>query len=276
MNKRVLFSDNGTLTDISSAMDEYRNGSKVIPFVAAEDFIYIGSRLPFNHLFFKLNALNTLPATMTAKYWDRSSWVDFVELNDETSGFTQNGFVSFVPNRDRPWQMCSTNYGGQTVQGIDTVTIYDLYWIRIGFSSDLDLTTELQWIGNMFSNDYDLSGEYPDLVKTNFKAGFESGKTSWEEQHAIAARILIDDMIKKGIIDDGGQVLNKADYTLSAVHKVAEIAYRGMGDDYVDQMKASREEYNQRLTKRIHKIDVNKSGGEDVVERKNTTGWLSR
>lgn len=276
MNKRVLFSDNGTIRDLSSNMDEYRGSSEIIPLVAAEDFIYIGSRLPFTHLFFKLTAFNILASTMTAKYWNGESWVDFVEFKDETSGLTQNGFVNFTPNRNYKWQMSSTNDSGQAITGLETVTIYDLHWIRLSFSADLSLTTSLKWIGNLFSNDYDLGGEYPDLVRTNVKTAFESGKTSWEEQHVIAARILIDDLVKKGIVDDGSQVLNRSDYTLAAVHKTAEIICNSFGDDYTDQKKAAREEYSQRMNKRIHKVDGNKNGTEEISERVNTTGWISR
>lgn len=276
MNKRVLFGDNGTIIDFSSAMDEYRSGSKVVPLIAAEDFLYIGSRLPFNHIFFKLNIPNTLPTSMTPKYWDGSAWVSFVESTDETIGFTQSGFLTFVPNRNNPWKMCSTNYSGQSVVGLESVTIYDLYWIRLEFSADFNPLTEMQWLGNLFSNDYDLGGIYPDFVRTNVKIGFEAGKTSWEEQHAIAGKILIEDLVNKGVIDDGAQILNRSDYTLASVYKVAEIICNSFGDDYADDKKGARSEYVERTSKRIQKVDVNKNGAEDVVERTHSTGWVGR
>lgn len=276
MNKRVLFSDNGTIQDISTELDEYANGTKIVPLVAAEDFIYIGSRLPFNHLYFKLKTLNVSPSTMTAKYWDGSNWIDFVEFKDQTNGFTSSGFVNFVPNRDKPFMMCSTNYSGQKVQGLETVTIYDLYWVRLSFSADLDATTELKWLGNLFSNDNNLAGEYPDFVRPNVMTAFKAGTTDFEEQHVIAANLIVDDLINRGIVNDGAQILNRSDYTMAAVHKVAELICNAFGDDYADQKKAAREEYQARLQKRIHKVDVNKSGSEEPFERKNSTGWISR
>jgi hypothetical protein len=276
MNKRVLFSNNGSIEDFSTAMEEYKNGSKVLPFVAAEDFIYIGSRLPFNHIYFKLKVPNLIASTMTAKYWDGSAWVDFVDTIEETNGFTESGFVTFVPNRDKPWKMSSTNYSSESVDGLESVTIYDMYWVRLEFSADLSSTTELQFVGSLFCNDDDLAGEYPDFARNNVKAAYEAGKTSWEEQAVIASKILIDDLIKKGVIDDGNQILNRSDYTLSCVHKLAEIICNAFGDDYADQKKAAREEYNQRLSKRIHKVDVNKSGREEPFERVHSTGWFGR
>lgn len=276
MNKRALFSDNGTLSDFSRAVDDYKVGTKVVPVIASEDAIYIGSRLPFNHLFFKLKTPNTATSALNAKYWDGNSWQSFVEMIDETDGFKQSGFVNFTPDRNKPWLMSSTNYGGQTIPELSSVVIYDLYWIKFTFTVDLDLTTELQWIGNLFSSDADLGGEYPDFVRPNVKTAFEAGKTTWEEQHAIAARILIDDLVNKDVIDDSAQILNRSDYTLAAVHKVAEIIANAFGDDYADQKKAAREEYSQRMKKRVQRVDVNKNGSEEVVERVNSTGWIGR
>lgn len=289
MNKRVLFSDNGTLKDFSVAMDEYKGSGKAFPYTTGEDFLFIGSRLPFNHTYFKLNKVNTVDCQMTAQYWNGSEWVNFVEMNDETNGFKQSGFLTFVPNRDKPWMMSSTNYSGQIVDGLDSITIYDLYWIRISFDQTfigpeiLPVTVpsvfddvDMQWIGNIFSNDYDLAGEYPEFVRQSVMTAFASGKTSWEEQHVIAGKVLIDDLIKKSSIDDGSQIIQKSDYTLASVHKVAEIIANAFGDDYIDQKKSSREEYSQRMNKRINRVDTNKNGREDVAERTTTTGWFGR
>lgn len=288
MNKRVLFSNNGTIEDFSTAMDEYRSPSKVINFKSATDALYIGSRLPFNHTFFKLETPNTADCKLTAQYWTGTGWTTFVETIDETNGFKNSGYLTFVPDRNQPWMMSSTNYGGQKVQGLETQNIYDLYWIKITFNADFvgpqvpesDPATyqdvKLQWLGYMFSNDYDIAGESPDFVRPNVMKAFESGKTSWEEQHSIAAKLLVADMVSKNIVDDGAQILNRGDYTLAATSKVCELICAGLGDDYVDDKKAYRDEYKTRLSLRIHKVDKNKNGSEEVVERYNTTGWFSR
>jgi hypothetical protein len=278
MNKRIFFSDNSTLIDFSTALDDYRpSNTKVIPFVATEDKIFIGSRLPFNHLFVKLKSKNTLPSNMDVEYWDGNAWVSVVELSDQTLGFTQDGFVYFTPDRQNPWKLSNTNYSSEIVSGLQTVCVYDMYWLRIGFSADLDLTTELQYIGNKFSDDYDLQGEFPDLGKTSVMNAFKAGTTSFEEQHIIATNRVIEDLINKGIIDDGAQILRGEDYKSACVMKVAEIIFNSFGDDYKDDKLSARKEYETRLgNKRIHVIDQNKNGGEDVLERTHTTGWFSR
>lgn len=226
---------------------------------------------------------------MTSEYWDGKQWQSFVEVQDDTLGFTQSGYLTFTPNRDKPWQMSNTNYGNQTVTGLETLNVYDLYWVRISFSQnfrgqEVDPETDpityedvsLQWIGNLFSNDYDLEGEYPDFVRDNVMNAFSSGKTDWIEQAVIAGRMIVDNLCNRAVIDDPNQVLNREDYRLASVHKVAEIICNAFGDDYVDQKKMAREEYNARMNRRIQKVDVNRTGREELPERYNSMGWISR
>lgn len=272
MNKRVIFSDNGTLTDLSTVVNKYSSASAVLPLAAAEDAIYIGSRLPFNHLYFKLSTPSVAVSTMTVQYC-ASNWTNVVELIDETDGFTKSGFITFVPNRNAGWSMKTTT---KEVSELNSVEIYDLYWLKITFSADLDLTTALAWCGNLFNDDLDLGAEYPDLLKSGLMTAFQAGKTSWEEQNVRAGEILINDMISKNIIDDSDQILVKDDYKNAAVCKVAEIVYGAFGDDFVDQKARARAEYDKRLTKRVHIIDTNATGAEEVAERRATTGWMRR
>lgn len=276
MNKRIIFSDNGTLSDFSVELDKYKSGTKVMPFVAADDYLFIGSRLPFNHFYFKLSVLNILPSSMSIDYWSTNGWNSMVELTDETAGLTASGYVTFTPDEEAPWTMANTNGSGQTITGLETVTIYNMFWLRISFSADLSLTTALQWIGNIFSNDDDLYAEFPDFSKADNLTSFQSGKTDWQEQAVVAANVIIQDLIDDRIIDDGSQILIKEDFRLPSVAKVAEIIFRAFGDDYIDDRKEVREEYKQRMKKRVPRIDKNKNGKEEVFERSSTSGWLSR
>ena len=50
MIDRVIFSNNGSSEDMSRQVAKYKSGSKSFSYVAAEDALYIGSSLPFNHL----------------------------------------------------------------------------------------------------------------------------------------------------------------------------------------------------------------------------------
>ena len=269
---RILFSNNGTLHDWTKELNDYKSGSRVFDFTSGQDALYIGSRLPFNHLYFKLKENNLVSAAMTVEYWS-TTWQPVVELRDETNGFTQSGFITFTPDKDEFWEIEDTDEG---VSGLTSKVIYDHYWLKITFNNTLTASTEISWVGQVFSDDYDLASEYPELCRPQTFMAFENGKISWEEQHVKAAEILAQDLIHKGVIYDKAQILNRDDYKNASVQKVAELIFNAFGDDYVDQRQRAREEYFLRLDKRVHKIDTNRDAVENISERKNTTGWLKR
>lgn len=276
MDKRIIFSNNGTLEDFSIELNKYESGNKTMEFVAAEDKLYIGSRLPFNSFFIKMSTANTNASTMSVDYWDGSEWQATSDLLDETAGLTQDGHVTFFPDLDESWLMEHTNYGGQTITGLSDVVIYNLYWARISFSADFSANTAVSFVGDLFCNDDDIYTEYPDFRSSNVLTSFESGKTDWEEQRVRASKLLVRDLIDKGIITDGSQILNRRDYTEACVMRTAELIFRSFGDDFTDQKLEARKEYSNRLSKKIHRVDLNKNAIEDRYEMKNKTGYLSR
>jgi hypothetical protein len=60
MNKRFFYLDNSTLSDWTPALNNYKAGSKAMPFVGGEHALMIGSRLPFNHFYVKLAINDTI------------------------------------------------------------------------------------------------------------------------------------------------------------------------------------------------------------------------
>lgn len=281
MDKRFFFSQNGTLIDYSTALDSYVSASKPFNFVANQDAFYIGSRIPFNHIYFKISFSAPpnpiLSSNLIVKYYSTgNNWTSVVETIDETLGFNQSGFVTFTPNRQAGWNMASTNYGGTTIPGLSTITVYDMYWLKITVTNDLAAETLINWAGNLFSDDDDLAGEFPDFAKTTVLTSFQSGKEDWQEQAVIAGKIIAKDLVNKGVIIDKGQILNRQDYREASVMKTAEIIYRALGDDFNDQRIQCSEEYKKRLTLKIHKVDLNNNATEDVMERQQDTYFLSR
>lgn len=279
MNNRILFSDNGSLKDLSQKLNNLFTGLEAFDYVAAEDFLYIGARLPFNHIYFKLGSvLNLVPAKMKIEYYDGTRWIETVEVIDGTQGFASSGMVQFTPNRINQWTARSTKDAGEEITELKTVVIYDRYWIRISFDVDLTPAIEVSWVGNIFSADEDLSGEFPDFAKTARKVSFKPGKTDWFDQHAIAAQVIVSDLIEMGTIREKGQILNWSDFTLASVSKVAEIIFTASGDDYVDDRNSARQEYKARLKSASPKIDKDLDGIESQVEAIETSsqGWFSR
>jgi hypothetical protein len=276
MNKRVFYSDNGILRDISVNLNKYDLIESEFTYVSGEDYIYIGSRLPFNSLYFKVIQENSDPANMYVEVFDGQSWQFVNELIDETGAFSQSGYITFTPDRDSGWSMEDTSGGGDFIPGLDSLKIYDKYWMRISFDADLTDPVSLSWVGHLFADDADLGSEYPDLVKTSVKTSFKAAKTDWEEQLVRASEVVIEDLMINRNIIDSSQLLDRYDYRSATIQKCAEIIFNAFGDDFVDQKQRAREEYQRRLSIPYKKIDTNANGIEEVSEARNGQGWLSR
>ena len=275
MDRRFIYSNNGTLSDYSVQLENYHSGSLTCTLVAAEDAIYIGSRLPFNHLYFKVDTANSNASVMSISYYSGNGWTSVVDIIDETSSggksLAQSGFVTWTPNKNTGWHREDT----ENITALSDVTIYDLYWLKISFSADLSADVDLSWCGQIFADDNDLGSEYSDLARSAMISAFETGKTTWQEQHVTAAQVIVQDLIGKGLIIEKEQILERNDFKLAAVSKCAEIIYGGLGDDYKDNKEAARNEYRSRLGKILPKVDKDRNAIENDYERY-TQGGLYR
>lgn len=276
MNKRVLFSDNGTLIDLSSNLNRYDTTDSQFAYTAGEDYLYIGGRLPFNSFYVHFKNANALSSVMSIDVYDGDKWTPVSEVIDETNGFKASGHVTFFPDKESGWMCKHTNSNGTTIEGLTSIKIYDKYWIRISFNQTLTSSTSIIWIGSLFCDDTDIGSEYPDLTKNSVLSAFSAGKQSWEEQRIRASEIIIQDLMINRVIVDSGQMLEREDYRMACVQKTAEIIFNAFGDDFVDQKRKAREEYQRRLSNPVKKIDINLNGIEDKIEAINPQGWLSR
>ena len=274
--KRFIYKDDSTLKDFTYSLRDFYTDTEAFTLVAAEDNFYIGSTLPFNNSYLDVSSANSETSNLSIAIWDGNEFVDVVEVQDGTSvsGATlaQSGNIIFVPEKDKGWSMEDT----EDISELSGVTIYDRYWIKLTFSADLTADTALNWIGNIFSNDNALGVEFPDLVRSDVKAAFESGKTNWNDQHQVAAKLIEKDLIAKSKIQNANQILTIEDLELVSVQKVAAIIFGALGDDYTDQFLAAEKEYRARLTKSFPKIDQNNDARVSPVERVVRTGVLYR
>lgn len=277
MNKRVFYSDNGNIRDLTVNLNKYNDTESVFDYKTSEDAIYVGARLPFNQLFLKVVEKNSMSSNMYVEVWTGTKWEFVNEVIDETGALSSSGYVTFYPDRDDGWVLTSTSDEGQTVTGLESVKVYDRYWIKITFDSDLSSGVSLSWVGNVFSDDSDLYAEYPDLMKENVLNSFKSGKAGWEEQHVRAAYMIEQDLIINRAMIAPEQILEREDYRLASVQKVAEIIFNAFGDDFTDNKQKAREEYQRRLSSPMKKIDKNANGLEDRFETlSESSGWLQR
>jgi len=274
---RIFFSDNGVIQEITKKVEQYNSPGFDLAYTAAQDYLYVGHILPFNNFFLKIGEdPNEIASTMRVDVWDGREWIQTVYLEDETNALSNSGHVTYVPNKDNRWQIESTNYKGEKVDGLESIVVYDLYWIRISFSVTLTADVSISFVGQKFSNDEDLFAEYPVLNSSTLLESVKTGKTDWEEQHLRAAEIIEKDLISKNVILSGAQILRISDYRLASVCKTAQIIFQSMGDDYADDVEKARLEYERRLDRSIQAIDRNGDGILDSSERFIRTGFLSR
>ena len=272
---RVFYSDNGSLTDISDDLNNYRVDEKTIPdFVASEDHFYIGNIAPFNHFYLVMGATkNTITSAMTIEYWDGNAWASLAELVDKTNGLKNDGLISWVPDRDNFWSQDDTE---DMLAPLNTLKIYDLYWVRIAFANDLDPNIILSWLGQKFCESDDIYSEYEDLSRSNVLDSYKSGKTNWEEEIVRASEIIVKDLSINQMIFSKSQILDIGEMKLVCISKTAELIYKNFGDDYEDQRLLSRQDYKSRLNGAAQSIDQNNDGRLDEGEMMKQSGWLKR
>lgn len=282
INNRVIWKDNSSLKDLSAVLNNIFSGSSVIPFVADEDKIYIGSDLPFNHRYFKVDVVNDQASAVSVHIWDGSEWVAAVDVIDQTIDSTgaislsKSGIISWVTDRNQSWSKEDTteNMDGS---GLETLKIYKMYWVRLSFSANLKTSTAIKYVGHKFSTDEEFSGYYPDLGRTNVKASFQTGKTNWDEQAVLAAEEIIRDLRKKDLIHSGSQIFGWEEFSDCSCHKTAEIVYRAFGADYEDRREAAFDDYVNALDKvQFNSLDKDADGRVEDYEKCHPGGRLVR
>lgn len=280
MSSRTIWSDNSVLKDLSVPLGNFKSGTQVMPIVAAQDYLYIGSDFPFNHRYIDVSVVNSSASSITVHLWDGSNWIQAVDVIDQTSvaGVTlaQSGVISWVPSDDNTWSREDTNNDGDQITGLTGVDIRDLYWARLTFSNDLLAGTALEFIGHKFSDDNDLEIHYPDLTRSAVKAQFKAGKTDWKLQHIQAAEDIIKDLKKRNIIKSANQILDWEEFRDASVHKVAQIAFNAFGKDFFENRDAAGVQFKIEMDKAIYRIDRNNNATIDQAERKYTEGRLYR
>jgi hypothetical protein len=262
LNKYVL-SDNGTLSDKTVALEDYYNGTVALSLVAAEDKLYIGSKLPFTRKYFKVSTANVVASDLSAKYWDGSQWRSVVDLYDGTASagntLAASGYLTWETDKRYAWRMDDTTQNGSAkIAELSTLTLYNYYWLQITFSGNASAT--LAWSGDLFATDNDLGAEYPDLNRTAVKTAFEAGKTTWEDQRRVASRIVSNDLKRIGSANSSQLVLPWDQLTLATVSKTAELIYAAMGQGYEASMKLAQEEYAKRMNRTFFIVDENQTG----------------
>lgn len=268
LEQRVIFNT----TDISEKVNDFRSGSQTFNYVDGQ-FLYIGTLLPFNHLFFELGVANTVPSNVNVEIWWANSWSQAIDINDGTQGLFQSGKIFFSSQINRGWDW---EREAKTVIGLSAFEIYNMFWTRLSWDETLNPLTVIKYIGQKFSDDATLYSYFPDLQLPDIIEAFGTGKTDWNEQHYMAAEHIVKDLTKRDIIKARQQILDPYLLKDAACYKVAEIVYRGMGKPYFDLMQEARDRYKDEMNFKFYNVDLNQDSRLDDIERVISTGFLTR
>lgn len=274
---RIIYSDNGTLTDYSLELSRYDSSVKTFSFVTSEDAFYIGCDLPFNHFFVQMGTtVNAISSTLSISLYDGTAFRAAQDIIDQTNGLNQSGIIRFTPDRDYVWQRSDTSYNGQTVLGLTSLKIYNLYWAKLTYSATMTASVTMKYIGHRFCDDTDIGAEFPGINRQVMRDAFTTSLANYNEQIVRASDHIINDLKRMGIIEQKEQILDSDDLRIPCVYKSAELIYNALGDDYIDQRDDARVKYKTALDKKLFIIDKNKNGIVDQAEKTISTGWMSR
>ena len=267
-NQRIIHSDNGTLEDKSVELNNIFTATATLDIALTDDYLYIGSDLPFNHRYFEVSTANSVSSIMSVDIWNGSEWNAAVDVIDQTSTggktLAQSGYISWTTDRNESWGIDETT---ENVTGLTTLKIYNMYWVRLKVSASLSGTTAVSYVGHKFANDDDLSGYYPDLVSSTIMDAFETSKTNWNEQHFLAAEEIIQDIRRKRIAWNANQVIDWEQFNLAAIHRVAFNIMAAFGDDYKDNRLEAKKAYDEAMNLKVFNTDINADGHNQISER---------
>jgi hypothetical protein len=267
-DQRVLYNS----IDISPKVNDFRAGVQAFAYTSGS-YLYIGSIAPFNNLWFEFGTLNTNQLAPTIQVWWGNAWQNVVDIIDETDGALASGRITWSTDRLKGWDLEQTT---EDVAGLTAYKIYWRYWLRISWPGNFSIGTTLKYVGQRFSSDDVLYSFYPDLSLADIKAGFETGKTTWDEQHYMAAEHIIRDLKKRDVIRSRSELLDWALLQDAACHKVAELVYTSFGTPYAELRAAAGKDYNAALNIKYFNTDKNANARLEPCEREITTHFGRR
>lgn len=279
LNNRIIWSDNGTLKDLSSVLSNFASGSQVIDYVASEDEIFIGSDMPFNHRYFQVKVANDQDAQAKVAIWTGNAFEDTVDQIDQTLDSTgaksmaKSGILSWVPDRQKYWVREEST---ENITDLSTLKIYNLYWARLKFDANLKNTFELAYVGHRFCSDNDLYSKFPDLANTDLMTSFAAGKVDWVEQQVAASEVVVRDLRADNKLWSVNQVLEWERFQEAAVYKTAEFAFSAFGKDYADDVASARKYYKEALGQSRGGIDLDGNGALKPYEQVSQAGVRRR
>lgn len=276
---RLFFGDNGVVTDLSiNNQDE----ATTIPLVmvAAEDYIYLAQHMPFNNFFVQMDTVNTNASLMTISYWGGKSrdWVPAIDILDGTmtggKTFGRSGVVQFSPDPLYTWQPVNENRGELLPTGLETIKVYNVYWVRIKVSANLSALTDAKRFIYSFTRSQQLDNL--DTTINQFLGSFATGKTDWDDQIVTASVQLVNDLRRRGLIISPGEILRFDDVTMACDYKTLILIYKNLGPGYKDKLEQAKLDYEDTINLRRFSFDIDQDGYLNRAEISSRVKTLER
>ncbi len=268
---RLVRSTNGTLTD-KSILNQEEASNVSLDLTASQDCIYIGQQFPFNNFYMQLGVANDVSCSISIKYWDGSSWKDAVDVLDATSvsgvPLARSGVVQFSPDKDYRWEYIQDTSETTAPSDLRTVTIYNLYWLKISYSQTLKATTAVKRFVYSFSNHQQIDNY--DTTINSYLTAFSVGKTSWEDEIITSSIGVVMDLKRNNLILDRGQILKLDDVSVATDWRTLMHIYRNLGGDYKDKYTLAEKNYNESLNIKFFSFDMNNNAQLDRNEMANS------
>lgn len=266
---RLIHSDNGTLSDLSL---DNQDINATLPFgmVATEDYYYFAQRKPFNSFYCQSSVANATASVLSIEYWEdeTTEWKTAVDVIDGTSvnGATmaRSGVVQFSTDSRYDWDISGDTYEDKYPTTLASLSITNVYWIRLKVSADLDALTALKRIVYAFADTDGVNSHDPKL--TNYYGAFASGKNNWEDEIITASYQVARDLKTKEIILNRGQILELEDVAIPTEFKTLQNIYFSLGGDYMDKYEAMKEKYEESISLKWITKDKISAGRVNRVE----------
>lgn len=209
---------------------------------------YIGFKKPFTTRYFHFSTLNTNVVTVTAEYWNGTTWQAVEDLIDQTNGMTRNGFLS--------WQ----NVGDWKEQELTPVDDRELFWIRVKVSDTLDGGTALQSLLNLFCDENLVRAYYPELIDDS--RYLPPGRVDFVEQLEAAKNLVVLRLKQDHLIRDESQIIDINEVALSAVHAFAWVVLNPIAVDEGEKERRDKAftDFNYELNKVKLDLDFDDTG----------------
>lgn len=122
----VFHDDNSSFVDFSFDANKYGRDDFDLQFIHTEDALYLGLYKPFEGVYIEMKTTSSNDNTLTAEFFNGTSFTSVENFLDQTKGLTRSGFLKWKRNQD--------DWSKTTING------EELFWIKLTMSASPEVT----------------------------------------------------------------------------------------------------------------------------------------